>query len=427
MNDTPAPRERAIPLGRNTLYNTAGSLIYLFCQWLLTLVTVRIAGYGAGGDYSLALSLSNVLLPLATFGLKTFVVSDREARFSPSEYMTTRILTCGAAMLVSFGMIAAGLLTGRHYTGAQRASILLMAVFRVLEAMTDMCQAFQIRAERMDYTFASYAARGVGELAVFAGVLAVTGSLPAALAAVNAVAGAMLALLDLRTAGRLWPFRLRFSVPRTITLLACTWPLMCNSFLMSLMVSLPRSTLEALRGSDVLGRYASVATPAVIAQSAAIWLYTPAIVPLTRAWTDRDRASWRGGQKRIWLMLLGAFLLAAAGARVLGEPVLVLLFNEEIRPYAYLLPVVLAATALIAASYFLSTLLTVARRLKGIAACNLIAAALTLLLQEPLIAAHGADGVNEVILIAMGVNTLLQAALLFRVSGTHFAGGDGKR
>ena len=420
-NDRGERREKAQTVRRNsleknTLYNTAGSLFYLFCQWLLTLIVVHAGGYEDAGNFSLAMSNTNVLFTLATFGLQHYVISDRNNEFTPSEYLSTRLSTAAAAVVIC---AAVTLLNGR-YTAEQKTCIILYMLYRAAEALIDMLQAFEYRAERMDYAFVSFILRGLGILAGFTLLLRFAGSLPLAILALAAVSFGVALGYDRRMCARLEDIHACFSARRSAALLSRTWMLMCNSLLTAAIVSFPRSALERICGSYDLGIYASVATPAVIVQSAALWLYAPAIVSLTDSWNRKDLASYRRLELRVWLILAGLFLLAFAAAALLGPWGLTLLFGAEIRPYAGLLLPVLAGTALIAASYYASTLLTIARRLPDILIANASATLLMLLLKDRLIAAEGMNGVNLVIIASMALNALIMLLLNARAVRLHF-------
>lgn len=408
--------EKRISVRKNTLYNTAGSFFYLFCQWLLTLLVVRLSGYEAAGDFSLAMANTNVFFTLATFGLQHFVISDRQGQFSPDVYLTTRVLTCGAASVLCLAATLPG-----GYTGRQTACILLYMLYKAGEALTDMFQAFEYRAERMDYAFVSFVLRGLGSVLCFSLTLRFTGDVALAIGALALVTCAIALCWDGGICRRLTGFRLRFRLPQTAKLLGITWPLMANSFLTAAIVSVPRSTLERLLGNETLGIYASVATPAVIVQSAALCLYAPAIVSLTAAWQEGDRAAWRKGQARVWLLLAGLFCLAFAAGGLLGRWGLTLLFGESIAPHAWQLVPVLAGTMLIAVCYFLSSLLTITRNLRMILAANAAAALLMLAVRGPMIRDLGMNGVSWTVIAAMGFNALIMAGELAWTCRRRFA------
>ena len=87
-------------------FNSMGSLFYLLCQWLLTVVVVPLCSFEAAGILTLAISLTNVFFTLATFGIRIFQVSDSQGKYGPGLYISTRVFTC----LCSFALCAAFLL-----------------------------------------------------------------------------------------------------------------------------------------------------------------------------------------------------------------------------------------------------------------------------------------------------------------------------
>jgi O-antigen/teichoic acid export membrane protein len=395
--------EKKLSVGQNTLFNSLGSLIYLGCQWLITILVVHLDSYQGAGTLSLAMSVTNLFSTLATFGLRDFQVSDFANQYAVSTYVTTRITTCCISMLLCIITV----LAGGHYSSYQAACILVYMLFRLAEALVDCMQAIEQKAERMDFVCLSFLLRGVGILVVFCVALKLTGNLLLAFAGMAALSFAVVLGLDFPTAKRLTGLRLHFDFAQTRKLLWECAPLMCNSFAMTAIVSIPRSTLEELQGEYLLGIYASIATPAVIVQTAASWLYTPAITSFTRHYVARDKARFYGLYRRMWLIIAAAVAVTLVAAKLLGRWALGLLLTEEILDYTYLLIPVLLTTILIACNYFLSALLTITRHLKIILASNAVAMALVLLFSRALITAFSMSGVNYVIYLAMGVNVVI--------------------
>ena len=107
-------------IGRNMMFNSVGSLFYLVCQWLLTVLVVPLGSFEKAGYLTLAISLTNFFFTVAYFGLRNFQVSDSAGKYSPSLYISTRILTCMAA----FGLCVAFTLCNRQYSGEQMACII---------------------------------------------------------------------------------------------------------------------------------------------------------------------------------------------------------------------------------------------------------------------------------------------------------------
>lgn len=408
--------QKKLSVQQNTLLNSFGSLFYLGCQWLITVLVVRLGSVEDGGNLTLAMSLTNMFFTLATFGIRDFQVSDYQGKYTPAQYVTTRLLTCTASSLICCGVV----LLNRHYTGHQMACILFYMLFRVSEALVDVFQAMEQKAERMDFNCISFLLRGALLLGGFSLILHFTGSLVLAIIGIASTSFCVVLGFDWPTCHKLSGFKLEFSLTATRQLLWECAPLMCNSFLTAAIISIPRSTLESLWGSYWMGIYGSVATPATIVQSAAMWLYTPAILVFTRHYVEHDRKNFYALYRRIWLILGGVFVLVFAGAALLGRWGLGLLFNDEVVAHADLLLPVLGTTLLVAISYFLGALLTITRQLKVILAANAVAAALAVALSHPIIQVCQMNGVNYVIYIAMGANVIILFTALTRQLKRHF-------
>ncbi len=411
--------EKKLSVGQNTLFNSAGSLYYLACQWLITVLVVRLSGYEDAGTLSLCMSITNMFYTLASFGMRDFQVSDYTGKYSPGQYVTTRLLTCTAAAVLCCGFVG----LNRGYTGYEAACIILYMLFRVAEALVDTFQAMEQQAERMDYNFISFLLRGTFLLGGFSLILWLTQNLLLAILCITLTSFAVVLLFDFPVGRRLTGFRLTFSFQVSRQLLWECLPLMCNSFLTTAVISVPRSILEGIWGSYIMGIYASIATPATIVQSGAIWLYTPVITVFTRHYARRDARAYYTLYHKIWALLAAAFAVVFVVAGLLGRWGLGLLFDEAVVEYAGLLLPVLGTTALIACAYFLGALITITRKLKVILIGNAVAAVLAAALSLPLIRSFGMNGVNYVIYISMGANVLILFIALTCILRRHFQTG----
>lgn len=411
--------EKKLSVGQNTLFNSAGSLYYLACQWLITVLVVRLSGYEDAGTLSLCMSITNMFYTLASFGMRDFQVSDYTGKYSPGQYVTTRLLTCTAAAVLCCGFVG----LNRGYTGYEAACIILYMLYRVTEALVDTFQAMEQQAERMDYNFISFLLRGTFLLGGFSLILWLTQNLLLAILCITLTSFAVVLLFDFPVGRRLTGFRLTFSFQVSRQLLWECLPLMCNSFLTTAVISVPRSILEGIWGSYIMGIYASIATPATIVQSGAIWLYTPVITVFTRHYARRDARAYYTLYHKIWALLAAAFAVVFVVAGLLGRWGLGLLFDEAVVEYAGLLLPVLGTTALIACAYFLGALITITRKLKVILIGNAVAAVLAAALSLPLIRSFGMNGVNYVIYISMGANVLILFIALTCILRRHFQTG----
>ena len=254
-------------------FNSMGSLFYLLCQWLLTVVVVPLCSFEAAGILTLSISLTNVFFTLATFGIRIFQVSDSQGKYGPGLYISTRVLTC----LCSFALCAVFLLCNRQYTAEQVLCILFYMLYRIGEALVDVLAGEEQKAYRFDYVGLSFLFRGLTTLLSFSLVLYCTRNLTLTLLVMAVMTLGVVLAYDGRKVKALTGFRLHLSFRESLPLLREAWPLMLNSALLTLLAALPRYFLEMYHGSELLGYFGSVSTPAVIIQAGCSFIYTPLV------------------------------------------------------------------------------------------------------------------------------------------------------
>lgn len=403
--------EKRRSLGRDMAFHSMGSLFYLMCQWLLTVIVVPLCSFEAAGILALAISLTNVFFTLGTFGIRIFQVSDSRGKYSPGLYISTRVLTC----LFALGLCALFLLCNRQYTAEQVLCVLFYMLYRIGEALVDVLAGEEQKAYRFDYVGLSFLFRGLATLLSFALTLYSTRNLTLTLLVMALVTLAVVLAYDGKRVKSLTAFRLHLSLRESLPLLREAWPLMLNSALLTLLAAIPRYFLEMYHGSELLGYFGSVSTPAVIIQAGCSFIYTPLVAPLSSRFAGRDLPGFR----RMLLLALGGVLSFAAcmfaGAALLGRWGLALLFGQAILPYAFLLLPVLGSTLCVSLIYFFEVPLTIGRQLKVMtvihAGAVLLAAAVSLLA----IPVQGLQGVLLALYVSAGGDVLAMAAATARM------------
>ena len=76
-------------ISRSVIYNTIGTFFYFFCQWLTTILVVRISGYEDAGILSIVISFTNIFYFIALFGVRNFQVTDINHEFTDRDYLNS--------------------------------------------------------------------------------------------------------------------------------------------------------------------------------------------------------------------------------------------------------------------------------------------------------------------------------------------------
>ncbi len=393
----------------NIFYNSFGTIFYYGCQWLTTLLVVRISGFEDGGNYSLAMTFTAAFAIMALFNTRQYQVSDVVGEYSDRTYIRSRF----TAMAISFAVCFAGLFFNA-YTPYQWGVILLYMLFKCGEAWIDVYHGIDQKNGRMDYICYSYIFRGFFMIAGFCGVLYLTKNLVLAIGSMTLLTFLTAFFYDRRTAERFIAKDGAANRADVKKLMFAMLPLVLVAVTNNLSISFPKYFLERFYDETVLGYYSSVATPSMIVQVGASTIFIPLITPLADRLKENDKKGFLDILKKVALVFAGLSVLALIVSALFGEWFLVLLFQEEIRPYTYLFVPIIISTLLISVNAALFPVCTVLREIKGQLAVGIGGIVSSVAASAVLIRRYCMDGVVVSLLITLAIQIIIEIYCVYR-------------
>lgn len=411
----------AATLRKNFLWNTFGQITYLMCQFLCGIFVVRLAGTQQSGLYNVALTVTNIFLSLASYGMYSFQVSDASDKYSASCYIRSRMYTCSAAVLACAAYTGFYVLTGK-YGPMQSVCIVLFLIYRMVESATDIYNAIDQKHERLDIVGKTYAMRGVSSLAVFILTLVATKSILLTLAL---MALANIALFAFYTLPKAAPFYSRQPVQGTAVknLLYECLPLAAYSVLSTTTTSIPRLVLSNVCGEEALGIYNPVTQPVMLLQVCATYLFNPFITTFSVSYYENDRKRFYRAVINVQAILLAMLPAGLIVAQVLGRWGLAVFVGAGMEEYHALLAPMVVSAVLTATNLFYSMILTVMRSMKSLLAANLLGIVVAFFVSRPCVLQWEMQGATVAAIIAQLAQLTMLLICVMRQSHAHFRDG----
>ena len=399
---------RSLSIKKNMLWNSVGSLTSLVCQWLTTVLVVRLStGFDAAGILSLAMGIGNVFAPIAQFKVRSYQVSDVHEQTSASEYVAFRIFTIALALVIS------AIYAFLTVSWSAYLATLLYLLYRCADVFIDVLHGVDQQHLRMDFCGKSMLARGVLSLMAFSLVLALTNSLELSVLAMF-VSVAPVAFVDWRCSSRLASLSPHISRKKAGELFLACLPAAIGASLCNLVTSVSRQALAAVAGTTMLGIYASVCTPIVIIQAGSSYVYAP-LQGVFAGHIDRgDREGFYRLLGKTTLAILVITLVGLVGFALLGEAFLTVVFGADLARHAALIYPAIVSVAACAYSSFLCDLLIAFRAMRATLVCNAVSAIFAALFSVPLIELFGANGTSFVVAGAYGIGIVLMLLVVRR-------------
>lgn len=399
--------KKELTFGQGVIWNSAGSLVYLGCNWLITvLVVVMSPDYTNSGHLAIAMAIGNIFSSILLYKMRPVQVSDVDDEFSSGNYVSFKIVCCALAVLFCFGY---------SYFTASSDAYLVIAVyllFKTAESFVDVYHGIDQRANRFDYIGVSQLLRGILIIILFPLGFYFTGSLIVAVCLMAVSSFLVVLVYDVPRARKISPIKPEWDTERILKLFSICTPGFLASLIATSVVSIVRQMYGLEYGSELLGIYAAVATPSVVVQAVATYIYLPLLGPLSIAWKEGDTERIRSLVMKFFLGLITVCAVVMLIFILFGEWLLGFVYGGEIASYGYLLAPIVVCTGSTAAMFFLLDLLIVLRDFKGALLCNLVSLVLAVLFMNYFFEIQGMNGINLTITASYAVGI---AASLFCV------------
>ena len=405
-----------LSIRQNMFWNAFGSMCNLGCQWLMTVVIVRLSdNYVDAGLFALAMSVYGIFLPIAQYRMYIYQISDTKGENTTGEYLAFRVITCLVSLVLC--MVYAVITCSAEAW----LTIFLFGMYKVANQLIDVLHASDQVASRMDYVGKSLALQGIGAFACFVLVFYFTKNLNLTLAVMAVAVFLVGVFYDIPRTRQLVKIQVRITRQKALLLARTCLPVVIGGIAFAAAPQLPRQFLFALQGDSALGVYASVAAPIAIIQMGASYIYYPFLTYLVEYYEKRDKKAFLGliGKSTIAIAVLG--VVCAVLLEWLAVPLLVLMYGESIAPYGYLVLPMLVAAILTGYTWFINDLLIALRNFRAVLVSSIVELVVALAVSLPLIRVFDLNGVTFVLMVSCVVALLVMGVELVRGAKKHFS------
>lgn len=372
----------------------------------MTILVVYIAGFEASGYLAFAMAIGNVFLPLATFNLRTYQVSDVSDKYSHGCYFAFRI------RMILFALVATcvySLITVKDISFVP--SILAYLLFKIDESVCDVLSGVDQRFQRMDYIGVSQFLRGVLLLAGFSIGAYVSGNVTYGIIGMWLPCFLMTIFYDIPHVRRLTDLDINIRRSEFVDIFKSCLPLAISALMFSLTTTIARQLFGNTYGAEQLGIYASIATPAILIQAASRYLYAPLLTPLALAYRD-CYSKLKTAFCRYTSRLVSATVFIGLLLFFLAPQLLSLLFGPSVSKLAIVFDFMLIATFLNAFINYLSDFLVVCEDYRTPLFASIFSLVVCCIFVYPFELFIGMNGINVTLLVSYGCSVLF---LVFKV------------
>ncbi len=402
-------QEKKLGLGASIAWNSIGSFVYLLSNWLITVLVVVLAtDYSYSGILAVAMSVGNLVAIITLFNVRPFQVTDVNGLFEARDYIGFRFLTVIAALLLclvySIFTVSADCF----------AAVAAYALFKAVDSFVDVLHGIDQLASRLDYAGKSQIIRGVLIVIVFVIGMAIVDSLIISILGMALISLVVVLVFDVRKTKKLDDIRPRIALSSCVSLCRGCFPGFVSALLYSVVVSYSRQWYGISAGSELLGIYAAIATPAVIVQAFAGYMYSPLLGPIAKMWHSKNYPGIAKITLRFLAALLAIEIICIILFYLIGPEILILVYGEGVAPYTFIMPPILLCTGMTAVMIFFVDLL-ISFRLTGAAIISSLTSCIICILSiSSFTEFYDMNGISFCIIASFTAGSLLAALFIIR-------------
>ncbi len=341
---------------KNFIWNSLGTGINSFNSLFFLIIVTRVNDIQTAGIFSIAYATATILYTLAMYSGRLCQVTDIKNKIKDKDYIATRLLTC----IIMFIMAAVFLII-KQYSGFKTTIFALLAVFKGLEAFSDILYGVMQKNDLLYKSGQSLTLKGFIGIFAFLVIDLITRDLRLACLAVIVVNLIILIIYDyFIISKKLINTEDKINKNNVLSILKSEFFVFVNSFAGIYILNAPKYAIDNFLTEDIQAIYGYIMMPATVMTLFTQFIVMPFLGNLKDMYEKKQLKEMEKVTFKIKLIVIAFGAFSVLAAFLLGPEFLGLIYGIDLTAYRMNLCVIIGSYIFYAISYInLVTLTTI--------------------------------------------------------------------
>ena len=391
---------------KNIIWNTIGSFTIAVTSLFYTIILTRYSTLEETGLYTIAFALACNSVTLASFGGRTYQVTDTK-----NEIHTFSYILCRYSTVITTILIMVFYLLFKDYSLYKSLIIFLLCIFKYLEEVSDVYYGVLQKNHQLYKVGQFQFFKSILNVLLFFLIIRFQGSLLWAVIALVGVNLFFLLFLERRNARKCEHWKTYLSMKDIKKYFLVNLMICILTFTTNYLINVPKYAIDKFLTSDIQALFGIIIMPATVMLLIGNFIMNPLLVDIAQLYNDRKYKEVRKLMYKIILLIFGIGVLALGGTYLLGIPVLNLVYGLDLSPYKTELMIVVCGSVFYAITATLSTVFVAMRKINIQVIMNLIVCLCALVFGERLVSTMGIRGGAIVYFLIVFIRFILYMAV----------------
>lgn len=393
---------KKVSLKENTLWYTMGTMCSSATSFLLMIYMTRILGVDEAGVFSIAYSVSQLMLSIGWFGTRQFQVSDINEEFKFSDYLSLKFIM---TIIMMVGCLIYSVFL--HFNAYKMLVTFLYCLFLICDVFADLFSARFQQVNKLFLSGMSYIIRILGYNLVILFSLLCFKNLIVAIVLAMIYSALELTFFDLQLINRISEIKIEFHLDKIIQLIKNCFPLFISSFLTTFIVNVPKNAIELNFDSSVQTYYNIVSMPSSVVNMFCMFIFVPLFTSIANTWLNSTKDKFINTVVKLMIFDVLLSLVVFVGCYFLGIPLLEVVYGVDLHSVKSSFLVLIVAGCFTSMNSILSYIFTVIRRQKFMIYIYVVAMVLAQVMVKTLTLNYGIFGASLDYLIGIASITVM--------------------
>lgn len=362
-------------LKKNFIWNTIGSLAVSIISLFYTLILTRYSTLNQTGLYTIAFALACNTVTLASFGGRTYQVTDTKSEISTFSYIFSRYLTVFSTVLILLVY-----LLSRDYSVYKSTVVILICVFKYLEEISDVYYGVLQKNDKLYRVGQFQLLKSIINIIIFFIVINKTNNLLIAFSILVVINLLYFLILERKSAKRCEKWSWKVDKAELKKYFNANFFICVLTFLTTYIINSPKYAIDKFLSSDLQAIFGIIIMPATVMLLVGNFILNPIIVMIADKYNNGKIKEIVSLMMKVFGLIIMIGLVGLVVCYYAGIPFLNFIYNINLNEYKLSLMIVIFGSIFYAITAGISSILVAMRKIKSQVVANLIVIIFSLLI-----------------------------------------------
>lgn len=342
---------------KNVIWNIIGATFNAFTSFLFAIIVTRINGLNEAGIFTYAFATACIFYVIAIYAGRTFQVTDISGKYSDTDYIYHRIITCVIMILtiIIFTII-------KQYNITKSLVMILLCFYKATEAISELWYAILQKKEYLYKAGISMTIKAIASIILLFIIDFMTHNLILSCLSIIGANLIVMIFYDLKEIRQISIIKTNFQINKIKGLFFSGFYTFLITFLGIYLINAPRYAIDDILENELQTIFGIIIMPATFMGLMGQYIIQPLLTDITKYIKERKEQDLK---KVIFLMIVGILVIGAIVliiAYLLEAPILGFIYGVNLIPYQFSIMIIIFGSVMYSLGIVISYILIALRK-----------------------------------------------------------------